>query len=67
MLLVKESKVMIYKSLKSKHYWKNCSKLIKKNIITRIYDSLERVKYPVFSKFFYTRLPVDENMTNSNS
>ena len=37
----------------------------KKNNITRIYDSLEWVKYPVFS-MFYKRWPVGQNMTNSN-
>ena len=43
MLIVKESKCMIYKnSLKSEHYRKNYSNLIQKQYsITRIYNSLE--------------------------
>ena len=36
MLLVKESKFMIHKkSLKSEHYWKNYSSLIKKTILQK--------------------------------
>ena len=59
---------MIYKnSLKSEQYRKNYSSLVQKQYsITRIYDSLEWVKYPVFS-VFYQRYPVDENTANRNS
>ena len=54
------------KSLKSEHYWKSYSNLIK----NQYYKNLRFLRASKISRIFYVfykRLPVDENMTNRNS